>query len=806
LYELLCGELPYDVRGKAVAAIARVIVDEPARPLSQRDASLRGDLEAICDRALQKEPERRYPSAAALAEDVRRHLDGARVSVRVPGKLEQLRRFVRRRPAIAALIVLGFAAAILVTVLWLDARAAWQTAEREQAELEVRTNQLVIDQARSALTSDPTRSIALLRTLTPRGVDARVAWTVLDEAIGRGVATEVHREHTGEVRWIEPAPGGYVSGGYDGRALRWIGGKSQVLANEPRRVHVVRPSPDGKQYAIGFDHGGARIVDEAARVVAEVPDLEGDVERLAWSPDGTRLAAADDRGRVVVWSRSEHALVATAKQGIESLQWSPTGATLVIGSDAGEVIRIDLDANRTQAFDIGGEVQALWIDGDELAAIGRDGTLHRWRGSEVVATTATQLASKTAAFSGDGTRAMIGGVDGRIAFVDGSTVTMLPAHARQIRSVIASTDGKRFATASDDGAIRVWDFARSRVLGLRGHTQRVRQLAFTAGATELLSGDSAGSVRRWELDRIPATVFEPTAELTRIAIAADGRSLLTVDIEGEIRRWDLATGADTRVGTHGRVTAAAIGATAITASADGVVMWWKPTPVRLNVSGTVRSLAVARDDRYIAAALATGPIVLLSDGPPITLAGHAGGTDAIALSPDGTLLASGGQDRVVRVWHPASPTEPPIELGAIDGDTRHVVFARKGALLASAGDDGKVRTWIVRNGIVDPASQKIVTEHKGAVIALATDGADRLVSIGRDRTRVEIDLARDTSTRSLDADATQPIEGSAWTLRGVPLPLVGGRNLVVATDGHALVIHDTAAHDFTALRARLAAP
>src|SRR5690606_28825602 len=99
---------------------------DPPRPLRARGHDR--DLDAIAGQALAKAPRDRYQSAAALADDVRRYLDGRAVSVRVPGALEQLRRFVRQRPALAAALAGAVAAAIAFTVvvtrLWLSARAA----------------------------------------------------------------------------------------------------------------------------------------------------------------------------------------------------------------------------------------------------------------------------------------------------------------------------------------------------------------------------------------------------------------------------------------------------------------------------------------------------------------------------------------------------------------------------------------------------------------------------------------------------------------------------------------------------------
>src|SRR6185436_18582344 len=292
--------------------------------------------------------------------------------------------------------------------------------------------------------------------------------------------------------------------------------------------------------------------------------------------------------------------------------------------------------------------------------------------------------------------AVLGGVDGRVMRVAGGRVEPLPAHARQIRSVAISGDGARIAVSSDDGIVRFSDLARGRHLVLRGHAQRVRQLAFAAGGAELLSGDSEGAVRRWELDRVPPTVLELDGEVARIASTADGRALVTGEGEGELRRWDLATGGSARIGAQAHLTALGIGAPGVVSgSCDGELVWWG-AGLRRAAPGRINALAISPDGRWVAAATSEGPIALhAGDGASIaTLGGHAGGTDTVAFSPDGRLLASGGQDRVIRVWR-TDAAAPPLELGPIDDDTRQVLFARAGAVLVAAGDDGKVRAWTV---------------------------------------------------------------------------------------------------------------
>ncbi len=820
LYELASGELPYEVRGKGLPDVARAICHDPPRPLSRAAPALRGDLEAIADKALAKEPERRYQSAAALADDVRRYLAGGTVSARVPGALEQLRRFARRRPAIAASIAgaaaLTAAFAAVVTALWLDARAARRTADAEReravaalAALEERTNRLVLDQARAALGRDPTAAARALATLTERGVDLAEAWAIADEALGWGVAAEVRRGHADELRWIEPTADGFATAGYDGRVLAWTAGRAapRVLAQLAGRAHTVRASPDGRWHAIAGDRGAVRIADAAGAVIAEVGGLAGEVQHVAWSADGSELAAGDDRGTVILWSSGGGAprrLDGVAE--IESFAMAADGGALLVGSETGAVWRWDLATGASLSAGAGAEVLAVWGAGDRVQAVNADGRLARWRvdGGRLIddGAIATGLPSKTAAFAPGGELAVLGGLDGRAVAIRGGAIEELPAHAAQVRSIAIAPDGRRLATGGDDGLIQVRELATGRHLALRGHGQRVRHLAFARGGDELLSADSAGEARRWQLTGVPPTVLAGRGPIAHLAVSADGRALVTADPAGALRRWDVATGGSAGIGAHGGGAAALAiaGDAVVAAGADASIAWWRGAPgepaARRPAPGPIAALAASPDGSWVAAATVAGPIALFrGDGAPAAvLPGHAGGSDAVALSPDGALLASGGQDRVVRVWRTAAPGEPPAELGPIDDDTRHVVFARRGALLVAAGDDGAVRAWPVRGGAVDASAVRVLASHRGGVTVLACDGGDRLVAVGRDRARSEIDLAAGTVRAIPPPREPRPLA----------LPAPGGRDLAIAPGGAAIVVRDPRPRGLAELRTRLA--
>ncbi|MEP0847119.1 MAG: serine/threonine protein kinase, partial [Phycisphaerae bacterium] len=128
-YELLTGRLPYEVRGKPILEALRTIRDaEPLRPAAV-DRSLRGDVETILLKALEKERSRRYPSASELAADIRRFLRDEPIAARPASAFYQLSKFARRHRA----LVFAAGAAAVALVLGLAA-TTWQMSRARQAE------------------------------------------------------------------------------------------------------------------------------------------------------------------------------------------------------------------------------------------------------------------------------------------------------------------------------------------------------------------------------------------------------------------------------------------------------------------------------------------------------------------------------------------------------------------------------------------------------------------------------------------------------------------------------------------------
>ena len=156
LYQLLTGVRPHDLGGRSAADIERIICDtEPAAPsstLSADDAAgraaarattpdrlrrtLRGDLDLIVRKALAKDADRRYPSAAALSEDLRRWREGRPIVARAPGTGYRLRRFIRRQrvPVGAGILLLTLLAGAAMRERTLRGRAEAETRKARAVE------------------------------------------------------------------------------------------------------------------------------------------------------------------------------------------------------------------------------------------------------------------------------------------------------------------------------------------------------------------------------------------------------------------------------------------------------------------------------------------------------------------------------------------------------------------------------------------------------------------------------------------------------------------------------------------------
>ena len=198
LYELLSGEKPYRIASSDPAELLRVVCErEPERP-STRTAGLSADLDAIVLKAMRKEPERRYPSAAALSEDVGRYLDGQPVEARRGSAAYRASRFVRRHRvgvAATALVLVALAGGLFAT--WREAaraRAAEERAERRFNDVRRLANSFLFefhDAIRDLPGATPARALVVRRAL--EYLDSLAKESTGDRALRRELAEAYRR-------------------------------------------------------------------------------------------------------------------------------------------------------------------------------------------------------------------------------------------------------------------------------------------------------------------------------------------------------------------------------------------------------------------------------------------------------------------------------------------------------------------------------------------------------------------------------------------------------------------------------------
>lgn len=270
-----------------------------------------------------------------------------------------------------------------------------------------------------------------------------------------------------------------------------------------------------------------------------------------------------------------------------------------------------------------------------------------------------------------------------------------------------SLDGRTIFSGGSDGSVREWDVSTGelrRVLAER--LDEVRALALAPGGRVLATGEKNGTVRLSDL----ATNKElwrskaHTREITSLVFADDGKVLVSTGYDSTARVLDSATGREVhRLWTYegGSVWAAVSpdGKSVATYGLDYILHVWKVSDwseiKKIRPWAIAECLCISPDGRLVVAAGGSerSSIVDLETGQecPQSPSIERDVINAVAFSPNGTELVTGGYNRVM-VWDVATG-KPVRELEGICGSTKAVAYSRDGKYLAIGGDDGVVRLF-----------------------------------------------------------------------------------------------------------------
>jgi hypothetical protein len=327
LYECLTGRPPFKA-ATPLDTVLQVLDQEPVPPTQLQPQTPR-DLETIALKCLAKEPGRRYGSAQALADDLRRYLAGEPIRARPASVLERSGKWVRRNRAVTAAAA-GIAAALtlgLGLALWQGWRADAE-AERAGGEAErARTAELTAQGQAAALAVEKARAERQL---------ARAEWLVYQNRLGEvGRYLEEGRREAAYDRLTDC--NGALRGWEFHRLWTQLQGDCLILRDPTAWLLAVAFSPDGTRLATAGSDGAARLWDaHAGTLLANLQGHTGAVWKVAFSPDGARLATAGSDGVARLWDARIGAPLGELRghRGkVEAVAFSPDGTRLATAGE-----------------------------------------------------------------------------------------------------------------------------------------------------------------------------------------------------------------------------------------------------------------------------------------------------------------------------------------------------------------------------------------------------------------------------------------------------------------------------------------
>jgi serine/threonine protein kinase/WD40 repeat protein len=511
LYELLTGRPPF--QGATVADVVHQVQNAEQVGVRRLRRRVPRDLETICQKCLEKEPRNRYATAGELRDDLQRFLRGEPIHAHPPELSDLLLKWMRRRPAAAALVAVSLLAALALggVQTWYSITLSRVNDRLGKTNLELTT---ALDQSQQLQRELVKRESVLKQHAYAAALDRA-------ERDLRHHRMESARELLSDFLPRSPTDP-------DIRGLEW-----EHLWEQARNVESVREFADGRG----------------------VPLL-----CAALSPDGRFAATGDDSGRVVVWDRTTGQRIRSwqaHEQRVRAVRFSPDSRSLASGGSFHWLHIWDTTTwECTQSISAhDGTIEAIDFspDGRRIASGGRDGFLRIWDWREGRKDGEVQPhvmiegnVVYRVRYTADG-RLVCTTKEGGVGMVDTATMTdheqRLPHSDTSLMGADASSDGQLLAAAGYIGALTLLSMRDGSLLRLPVSGNQMSASVSADGRRVCMT--SRETIRTYDLsDDLRTCIRERRwpghpGVIAGSALSADGRWLLTAGGEGAARLWDL---------------------------------------------------------------------------------------------------------------------------------------------------------------------------------------------------------------------------------------------------------------------------
>ncbi len=745
------------------------------------------DLDWVVMKALEKDRGRRYQTVNGLAQDLAHFLADEPVSARPPSTAYLFQKFARRHQ-----LALRVGAGILALLVAATGVSVWQAVRARRAEQDARASGALarVEAARAqeqSLRADGEAERAQWQLYDAQMHLAQQAWrehrglNTMRDLLARWVPAAGAPDRRGwEWSYLRSLPEQNL------RTLHPVGSE--------RGPNSLAWNLASRRLAEGTFQGVIRIW-EFERTAATL-ELRGPVPKidywggrwLAWNPTGTRLAAAGEDGTVWIWeflagSRStdsaepeirptqEPRVLRVVTGPLRAVAFSSDGTRLAAWGTGGIITVWEAETGRVSAEVVhpGKVTASAWSPDDRTLAAGHeDGTVtfsDPRTGALITTLAAHPDQIYDLAWSPDSTRIATSSANEifvNVWDVASQRKVLGPLrHSHGISALAWEPDGRRLATGSFDETVKIWDAASGQEeVTLRGLGGSATALAWGPDG-RFAAGEDFGGVKVWTSLRDQEWNVLPGhgRRLTAVAWSPAGEALASAGDDGAIRFWQPPAPQERLVipahdekkafpqfGLIHSLVWSPDGRRVASAGADGVAKVWNPATGQEVFAlpgghGAYWCVAWSPDGAALAAGAQDGSIQL-AEGFPGTPALRSfpahpdrsgdddprAGVRAVAWSPRGDRLASAGWDRLVKVWDPARA----VEIRRLSGHTRWILsldWSPDGSRLATGAADFLVMIWDVEGG----RPPQTLRGHNDFVSAVrwSPDGS-RLASAGLD--------------------------------------------------------------------------